>query len=673
VARARTLVLKTQVEVTGADKLNNLGKKMQTVGRNLTVGVTLPLVAAGGALVAMAEEAARADAELKRTFDSMGAGAFTTVDALKQTQKQLQSTTTFADEEISHLQSVLLTFGNVTGDAFDRATEAALDMSALLGQDLQTSAIQLGKALNDPITGLAALRRVGVSFTEQQKDQIKVMTEAGDVAAAQGIILSEVERQFGGAAEALAETAGGQLKQALNELSDAGEEFGAIIAPVLADVAGSVTDLARELKKLSPETKEFIIKLGLILAAAGPVLVVVGGIARAVGTLAPFAARLSKFAPLLTALAAAARLASGDVKDLGNNLGDFLLEQAAGFDPFGIIGGIQTAATNLEADLIEPVHDAGLEWAESWAAIQDSAFDGTLDTADAIADGTALIEEEMEALADAVSPGQLADSIRAGIGDYNNALEELADATVTNINDLESRAQIEASLASKTLTDALNSDSTRTRLQALELVNDLVADYELIAPGALDAGTLVNPALTEGLYSNLGLVTGAANSIAATVEAPLAGMNAYPWGFQIGDSLARGMWDSMHLISNAAYEMANRVSRSVRIESEPPDPNSPLHGITKWGGNLVKTYADSMLHALPSMAGATTALARAGVIGGSAMSPTALAGGSGSSTVINNFYLQWDGESPKGRDEAEIIANLRRLLPIIDGKLAAGY
>jgi hypothetical protein len=42
VARARTLVLKTQVEVTGADKLNNLGKKMQTVGRNLTVGVTLP-------------------------------------------------------------------------------------------------------------------------------------------------------------------------------------------------------------------------------------------------------------------------------------------------------------------------------------------------------------------------------------------------------------------------------------------------------------------------------------------------------------------------------------------------------------------------------------------------------------------------------------------------------
>jgi hypothetical protein len=662
VARARTLVLKTQVEVTGADKLNNLGKKMQTVGRNLTVGVTLPLVAAGGALVAMAEEAARADAELKRTFDSMGAAAFTTVDALKATQKELQSTTTFADEEISHLQSVLLTFGNVTGDAFDRATEAALDMSALLGQDLQASAIQLGKALNDPITGLTALRRVGVSFTEQQKDQIKVMTEAGDVAAAQGIILSEVERQFGGAAEALAQTAGGQLKQALNELGDAGEEFGAVLLPVLADVARGVAQFAKALQRLSPEQRQLIVQFGLVAAAAGPVLLVLGNLVRLATTLAPLLGRLSKLTSVLLAIGPAAKLAQGDLESL--------LDVSVAFDPFGTITGLETIADRLENDLAAPVHDAAITWAESWAEIQDSAFDGTLDTADAIANGASVIEDEMEALADAVSPGQLADSIRAGIGDYNNALEELADATVTNINDLESRAQIEASLASKTLTDALNSDSTRTRLQALDLVNDLVADYELIAPGALDAGELVNPNLTTGLYSNLALVTTAADDIAAEVEAPLAGMNAYPWGFQIGDSLARGMWDSMHLISDAAYEMANRVSRSVRIESEPPDPNSPLHGITKWGGNLVKTYADSMLHALPSMTGATTALARAGVISGSAMSPTALAGGSGSSTVINNYYLQWDGEPPKGRSEAEIIANLQRMSPLVSGGLA---
>jgi hypothetical protein len=32
--------------------------------------------------------------------------------------------------------------------------------------------------------------------------------------------------------------------------------------------------------------------------------------------------------------------------------------------------------------------------------------------------------------------------------------------------------------------------------------------------------------------------------------------------------------------------------------------------------------------------------------------------------VTNNFYLQWDGEPPQGRTEAEIIAVLQRLLPL---------
>jgi hypothetical protein len=49
-----------------------------------------------------------------------------------------------------------------------------------------------------------------------------------------------------------------------------------------------------------------------------------------------------------------------------------------------------------------------------------------------------------------------------------------------------------------------------------------------------------------------------------------------------------------------------------------------------------------------------------------------VAGGGGGLT-INQFYLQWDGESPKGRNEAEIIANLQRLSPLIGGKLATGY
>ena len=60
-------------------------------------------------------------------------------------------------------------------------------------------ATQLGKALEDPIVGLGALRRVGVSFTDAQKEMIKVLTMTGRKAEAQRIILDALDQQVGGA------------------------------------------------------------------------------------------------------------------------------------------------------------------------------------------------------------------------------------------------------------------------------------------------------------------------------------------------------------------------------------------------------------------------------------------------------------------------------------------
>jgi hypothetical protein len=279
--RARTLTLKTKVDVTGADKLDGLASKLTSTGKTLTAGLTLPIVGLGAAVFAAAEEADRAERKLTNTFRSMGAAVWTTTDALKAQASALQDVTTFGDEEILELQAVMLTFGNVTGESFDRATKAALDMSSLLGQDLQTSAIQLGKALNDPIKGVAALRRVGVSFTESQLEQIKVMQQSGDLMGAQTLILNELERQFGGTAEEMAKTAGGQFKQAMNQLGEAAEEFGAVLVPVIKDIATGIKDFAKWLQTLNPETKEWVVRIAALLAALGPLLIILGTLTRA--------------------------------------------------------------------------------------------------------------------------------------------------------------------------------------------------------------------------------------------------------------------------------------------------------------------------------------------------------------------------------------------------------
>ncbi|MFA6662493.1 MAG: hypothetical protein WCS56_05625, partial [Bacilli bacterium] len=90
-------------------------------------------------------------------------------------------------------------------DVFERTQKAILDMNSVLGDpnnpgSLRSMAVQVGKALNDPILGLTALRRVGVSFSDSQMDVIKNLTETNRLAEAQALILAELESEFGGAA-----------------------------------------------------------------------------------------------------------------------------------------------------------------------------------------------------------------------------------------------------------------------------------------------------------------------------------------------------------------------------------------------------------------------------------------------------------------------------------------
>jgi phage-related minor tail protein len=280
------LTLLTKVDVEGEGKLNDLGRTLSSTGTKLTAGLTVPILAAGAAVVKLAGDAAVSQAKLEATFNSMGAEAWTTVEALgAQAEKLDAMSSAFDDDAVTDFQAVLLTFGNVTGEVFDRAATAGVNMSEALGTDLQSAAIQLGKALNDPVAGLTALSRVGVSFTEQQKAQIRTMTEAGDIAGAQGIILGELERQFGGVSAAIAATPTGQFQEGMQQIQNAGESLGTILLPILSAAAGALAKVAEWFKALSPATQEWIVKIGLVVAAIGPALLIGGKLVGAFGAI----------------------------------------------------------------------------------------------------------------------------------------------------------------------------------------------------------------------------------------------------------------------------------------------------------------------------------------------------------------------------------------------------
>lgn len=229
-------------------------KKSLAAIKTTALGVGAGILVAGAALAAFGKESLalfavqeKAEAQLANVIKSTGSAAGVTAKEMREYASELQNMTTFGDEAIIGAQSLLLTFTNIGGPVLKEATATVLDMSQALGQDLESSSVQLGKALNDPILGITALSRVGVSFTDQQKETIETMVELGDVAGAQAVILAELNKEFGGSAAAQVETFDGQLTQLTNTYGDLQEEIGESIAaqgkfiPLLTKQLGILT------------------------------------------------------------------------------------------------------------------------------------------------------------------------------------------------------------------------------------------------------------------------------------------------------------------------------------------------------------------------------------------------------------------------------------------------
>jgi len=243
----------------GDDKLfNGIAKGVAGVGAAVGAAALGASVAVGAFVKTSLDSLARIErinAQTDSVIKSTNGAAKVTAQHVEDMTGALENQTGTEAESIQQGANMLLTFTNIknaagaNNDIFDQATKTITDMSRAFDTtggaviDTTGTAIQLGKALNDPIKGVTALRKVGVSFTEDQQKQIKTMVESGDQMGAQKVILAELQKEFGGAGEAFAKTSKGQIELAGHAWGTFGEALSTALLPAIGTVAGGLAEL----------------------------------------------------------------------------------------------------------------------------------------------------------------------------------------------------------------------------------------------------------------------------------------------------------------------------------------------------------------------------------------------------------------------------------------------
>lgn len=235
---------KQAFELSGTlDFTTNLAGKTARALKKLAEAAVVPIEAA--------IEQERVERQLAAVLESTAGAAGVTEQAAKDLASSYQRLTTFGDEVIIGAENMLLTFTNVSGNTgvFQRAIGATLDLATAMDQSLKESVLKVGKALNDPIRGVSELREVGITFSDAQIAMVASLTETNRLAEAQGVILDELNRQFGGSAAAAKDTFGGAVKSLTNAWGNLLEEIGQLVteSPAVRNALKGLAEVVAEM------------------------------------------------------------------------------------------------------------------------------------------------------------------------------------------------------------------------------------------------------------------------------------------------------------------------------------------------------------------------------------------------------------------------------------------
>jgi len=192
----------------------NAADAIKTVVGALAVGVSFTQI------IRATADFQNEQAQLAAVLKSTGEAAGFSQGKLNEMAEALSRTSIISAGEINQAQTTLLAFTGIVGEEFPRALQAAIDMASRTGMSVVSASETIGRALDIPSKGLAALSKQGFRFSEDQKKLAEYLESTGRTAEAQAMILAALEESYGGAAQAARDTLGGALTALSNSFND---------------------------------------------------------------------------------------------------------------------------------------------------------------------------------------------------------------------------------------------------------------------------------------------------------------------------------------------------------------------------------------------------------------------------------------------------------------------
>lgn len=260
------------------DRAKNLSASFAKIGGVLTAAVTVPFAGFLAMGIKGITEETAVLRQLENALINVGESAAFSMQELVAESKRLMAVSTFEDDDIIKGVTIqLLGLKGLTREAFAEAQQATVDLAAKFDMDLSSAAQTVARALSAPEGAARSLARAKIYLTDKEEETIKVLTESGQTAKAQTMILGILTNSVKGSA--LAATEGmGAWKQLTNEFKELADEFAVFVMPALEAGIKILRGMVKFIKDLSPPFKFFILILGGVAAAIGPILLALAGL-----------------------------------------------------------------------------------------------------------------------------------------------------------------------------------------------------------------------------------------------------------------------------------------------------------------------------------------------------------------------------------------------------------